>query len=206
MEKKRKSEEDEAERKKVVNKAKFQRLLLGSQTSAPATSSSAPAEGDRSNSNPNGKAAGSNENRAGRSTPPREGDALENSNCDTTANPPSSHVDNENEDEDEDDEVRCVPAAPSVDQATNVNDCIHAKSAAGRSTSADASLEARRCIPASNNGRADKPVVITHQTISRLSSNEKSDVEPNLDYNEEEAKQTNSDEVPNDSEKCSKDT
>ena len=42
-------------------------------------------------------------------------------------------------------------------------------------------------------------MVITHQTISRLSSNENSDVEPNLDYNEEEAKQTNSDEVPNDS-------
>jgi len=41
-------------------------------------------------------------------------------------------------------------------------------------------------------------VVITHQTISRLNSNE--DVEPNLDYDEEEAKQTNSDEVPNDSE------
>ena len=49
-----------------------------------------------------------------------------------------------------------------------------------------------------NNGRADKPVVITHQTISRLSSDNKSNVEPN--YNKEEAKQTNSDEVPNDSE------
>lgn len=157
-----------------------------STTSATSSAAAAAARGDRSNSNPNGRAAGSNDNRAGRSTPPQEGDALENSNCDTTANQPSIDAADKNED----DEVRCIPAAPSVGQATNGNACIHAESAAGRSTSADASLEAQHCISASNNGRADKPVVITHQTISRLSSNENSDVEPNLDYNEEEAKQT----------------
>lgn len=96
-EKKRKAEEDEAERQKQRNRARFQGFLSGSQTSATsATSSSAAAaaaRGDCSNSNPNGRAAGSSDNRAGGSTPPQE-----------------------------------------------------------------------------NNGCADKPVVITHQTISRLSS------------------------------------
>ena len=84
-EKKRKAEEAEAERQKQRNRARFQGLLSGGQTSTTsATSSSAAAaaaRGDRSNSNPNGRAAGSKDNRAGRwSTPPQEGDALENSN------------------------------------------------------------------------------------------------------------------------------
>ena len=122
-EKKRKAEEAEAERQKQRNRARFQGLLSGGQTSTTsATSSSAAAaaaRGDRSNSNPNGRAAGSNDNRAGRSTPPQEGDALENSNCDTTANQPSIDAADKNED----DEVRCIPAAPSVGQPTNGNAC-----------------------------------------------------------------------------------
>jgi len=151
-EKKRKAEEEEARKVKARNKDRLQSLLLGGQTSAK-SSSAAAASGDRSNSNPNEKAAGSKDNQAGRSTSPREGDALENSNCDTAANQPSIGVDGENED----DEVRCVPAAPSVNPVTNGNACIQAESVAGRSTSADSSA---RCIPANNNWRADKPLVM----------------------------------------------
>jgi len=154
-EKKRKANEEEARKVKAKNKDRFQSLLLGGQTSATSakSSSAAAASGDRSNSNPNEKAAGSKDNQAGRSTSPREGDALENSNCDTAANQPSIGVDGENED----DEVRCVPAAPSVNPVTNGNACIQAESVAGRSTSADTSP---RCIPANNNWRADKPLVM----------------------------------------------